>query len=186
MAEAADRDSIYSKHKAISALFPYFLAQDRPQWIVDTFLRLAGASQYGGFMWRCVRPYTTTLFNGPTSQFPDMFIVLASPRIRWHESLQNGNTVAWWAEAVRKVTLTREVWLAQAVVDALLQIASVDSLRPHIPESHWALLWTRPPLPPRCLGRSAGAGEEVVRCVRAFGTAEVLKPYRFLSGQSGI
>ena len=177
MAEAADLDSIRSKHKAISALFPYFLAQDEPQWIVDTFLRLARASQYGRFMWRCVGPYITTLFNEPTPPFPDILIVLASPRIRWHESLQDGNTVAQWAKAVDRVVLTEEFHVGQAVVDALLQIASVDSLRPHIPEGLWGWLEIRPSLPPRCLGRSVGAGEEVVRYVRAFGTVEVFTSY---------
>ena len=137
MAEAADLDSIRSKHKAISALFPYFLAQDGPQWIVDTFLRLARASRYGGFMWRCVRPYITTLFKEPNPPFPDMLIVLASPHIHWDETPQDGDMVAWWAKAVYNVWLTERLWISTAVVDALLQIASVNSLRPHIHKSHW-------------------------------------------------
>ena len=178
MAESADPNPIRSKHKAISALFSYFLARYRSRWMVDTFSRLASTSESGEFMWRRVGPYITTLFDEQTPPFPDILIVLASPYVRWHGSLQDENAVARWATAASAIPHTKEA--GKAVVDALLQIASNDSLRPHIPVDVWAWLETRPSLPPKCVGRSVGSREEVVRRVRTLGDVEILKSYLLL------
>ena len=178
MAEAGDPNEIRSKHKAISALFIYFLAQDRSQEIVGTFSRLASASQSGEFMWHRVRPYITPLLYRPTPQFPDLVIVLTSPYVVWHGSMQDEEAVARWATAVSAIPHTKEA--GQAVVDALLQIASSDSLRPHIPVDIWAWLETQPFLSRKCLGLSIGTGEEVVHHVRMLGDVEILKSYLLL------
>ena len=178
MAEAGDPNPIRSKHKAISALFIYFLAQDRSQEIVGTFSRLASASQSGEFMWHRVRPYITPLLYRPTPQFPDLVIVLTSPYVVWHGSMQDEEAVVRWATAVSAIPHTKEA--GQAVVDALLQIASSDSLRPHIPVDIWAWLETQPFLSRKCLGLSIGTGEGVVHHVRMLGDVEILKSYLLL------
>ena len=106
-----------------------------------------------------------------------MLIVLASPHINWYE-LQDEDTVARWAAAASAIPRTKEV--GQAVVDALLRIASVDSLRLHIPVDIWAWLETQPSLPPKCLGRSEGARKDVARHVRTLEDVEILKSYFLL------
>ena len=178
MAEAADPNPIRSKHKAIGALFPYFLAQDRPPWTVDTFSRLASASKSGEFVWHRVGPYLTTLFDEQTPPFPDMLIVLASPYVRWHGSLQDENTVARWATAASAIPRTKEA--GQAVVEALFQIASNDSLRPHIPVDIWAWLETRPSPSLKCWRRLARTERDVFRYIRAFGDVKLFKSYLLL------
>ncbi|KAF9778945.1 hypothetical protein BJ322DRAFT_463948 [Thelephora terrestris] len=83
-----------------------------------------------------------------------------------------------WAAAISRVTPTEEV--ERRVVDALLQIASVDSLRPHIPNDSWSWLNRRPVLPPICLGRAMGTKKHVVRRVKELGDVEILKSYLIL------
>ena len=86
--------------------------------------------------------------------------------------------VAKWAKAVSTVSYTEEV--CRSLVDALLHIASVDSLRPHIPDGIWAWLKNQPSLPPECPGRSRGTSVDVVRRVRTLGDIEILKSYFLL------
>ena len=132
-------------------------------------------------MWHCIRPYTTTLFYESTPPFPDLVIVLIAPCMDWRRSLQDGNAVARWAAATSANSViphTRGV--DQAVVDALLQIVSFPSLRPHITIDIWAWLEAQPSLPPKCWGRSEGAGKDVVRHVRTLGHVEILKSYFLL------
>jgi hypothetical protein len=86
--------------------------------------------------------------------------------------------VAGWAVAASAVPYTEEA--GQSVVDILLHIASVDSLRPHIPTGIWTWLNKRPSLPPKCVGRSRGSSGDVVRQVRALRDTEILKSYLLL------
>ena len=62
----------------------------------------------------------------------------------------------------------------------MLQIASIDDLRPHIPIDLWAWLKKEPSLPPICLGRSRGAERNVIRHVRGLGDPDLLKSYFLL------
>ena len=73
--------------------------------------------------------------------------------------------------AVSAVPYSEEV--GRSVVDALLHIASVYSLLPHIPVDSWSRLNKRPSLPPVCLGRSTGTLRAIVRQVRTFGDIEI-------------
>ena len=66
------------------------------------------------------------------------------------------------------------------MINALLQIASIDSLRSHIPIDLWAWLKKLPPLPPVCRGRRTGKKEAVVLHVRQLGDIEILKSYFLL------
>ena len=83
-----------------------------------------------------------------------------------------------WAAAALVVVDTEEV--SQYVVDTLLQIASICSLRPHIPIGIWVWLKKRPSLPPVCLGRRCGTTPDTIRYVRGLGDVEILKSYLLL------
>ena len=176
MAEAADPELIRSKRKAISALFLYVVYLGRIGWpdLVDAFSRVAWVSNPENFVWHRVGPYTTK----PVPPSLNGFIVLASPCVPWHDKPHNKDMVTRWVAAASEIPYTEDV--GQIVVDALLQIASIDSLRPHIPVSIWAWLEKRPPLPPKCLGRSKGTAGGVVLRVRALGNIEILKSYLLL------
>ena len=179
----ADNPSLVrSKRKAISALFPYAvsLAQDGQREMVDAFSRVARASNSMEFIWHLVRPYITTLFDKPNSPSLAWVITLISPHILWHDGSYDENVVTRWATAAS--TVSTEVYAEEAsqnVVDVLLQIASIDSLRPHIPGDTWTWLEKQPALSRNCLGRSKGTRGSVVRHARTFG-GEILKSYLLL------
>ena len=181
---AADQNMLWSKRKAINALFPHavHLARGGQQGMIDSCV--TGTSTSGEFMWHCVGPYIATLFDKPTPPSLNSMATLASPRVPWHDKLHDEKVVARWATAASSVPYTEEV--GQAVVDTFLQIAFIDFLRPQIPTNMWAWLERRPPLPLRCSGRSIGTRGSVLHRVRALGNMEILKSYFLSSGQSGI
>ena len=180
MARADDHQLIHDKRKAISSLIPYLLRQDqvRQQEILGALSHVAVTSNFEQSMWRHIQPYITTLSNDPSPHFLNQIIALGSSYVSWHHGQHNETMVIRWAAAASTVPYTEVV--GQSVVDALLQIASVDSLRPHIPVGVWAWLKKRPSLPPVCYGRSRGTTINVVRHVRALGDIEVLKSYLLL------
>ena len=108
------------------------------------FLHVARASGHKEFMWGCVEPYILRLFNGASP----LAITLVSPYIHW-SSLSSSNWVQSWETAVSLVSYTDEV--GQSVVDALLQIASVDYLQPYIPTNLWLWVNKQTTLPPHLL-----------------------------------
>ena len=180
MAQAEDQQLLHAKHKAASCLFPYVVWQDRvgQREMLGALLHAAMTSNSERFMWRRIQPYITTLSNKPSPPSLDQVIVFASPHVSWHDGQHNENMVTRWGAAASAVPYTEEV--GQSVVDALLQIASVDSLRPHIPIETWAWLRRRPSLLPECSGRSKGTDGDIVRQVRTLGDIEVLKSYLLL------
>ena len=137
MATSTSPGEIYSKHKAISALFPYavWLEQHGEQEMVDAIFGVVRASTAGSFMWWRVNPFITTLFDmqGPPSL--NRVIALISPYVVWEGTSHKKRKVTRWAAAVSTLPYTELV--GQNVVNALLQIASVRSLRPLIPISVW-------------------------------------------------
>ena len=90
-----DPDFIFSKWKAISALFPYAIrsAQDEHHKMADAISRVAMASNSGRFMWHRIGRYITTLFEKPMPAYLNPAIALASPQVPWNGSLHNENTV---------------------------------------------------------------------------------------------
>ena len=108
----------------------------------------------------------------------DWVITFLSPHALSHTEQYDGNMVTRWAKAASEISYMEEV--GQTVVYALLYIASVDSLRSHIPINIWTWLGKRPSLPPECLGRSRGSSGEVVRQIRTLGDIEILKSYLLL------
>ena len=172
MAQVEDPDQIWSKRKAINALFPYAVWRE---WggdhrMVDAFLGIARAPNIGILV---AEPIVTTLVDGASPGSPTRVMTLVSPYMRWVMPGFNKNTVTWWAAVAFAVLYTEEV--DQSVVDALLQIASIDTLQPYIPVDIWAWLKKRPSLPPTCRGRWVGTMNYVVHRVRELRDVEILE-----------
>jgi hypothetical protein len=180
MAEAADPDSIISKRKAISALLPYAIGQERcgQREMVDAILQAVRASSDPRFIWHCIGPQIVALFGKPSTPSLNQAITLIFPDISWQDGSRNGDAVTGWAAAASTVPYTEEA--GRNVVDVLLQLASVDSLRPQIPINAWRCLKKRLSLPPICQGRSVGTTSDVVHHIRGLGDAEILKSYYLL------
>ena len=146
--------------------------------MADAICRAAMASNSRRFMWHRVRRYIATLFDVQHPPSLNWIITLASSEVPWSSRLHDKNTVARWAAAVSAVPHTEEV--CPSVVEALLQIASIDSLRPHIPIDAWAWLKKWTPHLPLSGGRSEGSRNHVIRHVRTLGDIEILKSYFLL------
>ena len=184
MARAKDHQLPHAKRKAISSLLPYVLLQEKVgrRDMLGALSHAAMISNSEQFMWRRIQPYITTLSNNPSPPSLDQVIVLGSPHVSWYIEPHNEDIatrwVTRWAAAASAVPYTEEV--GQNVVNALLRIASVASLLPHIPVGIWAWLKKQPSLPPVCDGRSEGTTRNVIRHVRALGDIETLKSYLYL------
>ena len=179
MASAGDRDLILSKDQAICALLPYAISLEKggQHGMVTAIMRAARASASRSFM-DPIGPCVSMLFQTSSSPSLNRIIILLSPYIRWEVMVHGEGAVVRWAAAALAVPDTVEV--CQSVVDALLQIASIESLRPHIPIEIWAWMKKRPFLPPVCWGRCWGTTPRVVRHVRGLGDFEILKSYFLL------
>ena len=181
-AEVTNAFPIYHRRKAISALLPYAvsLAQDGQQGMADLLSRIIRASNsiYGDFIWKYIGTYITPLFGKPTTPL-DSAIMLASHHVPWRSNLVDEDTVTRWAATVSAASYTEEV--GRSVVDALLQIASIDSLRLYIPFGIWTWLKKRPSLRDGFLERSDGSWRGIVRHVRALGDIEILTSYFLLA-----
>ena len=136
------------------------------------------ALKSSGSVWYHIREYVAELFNEPRSPSLDRAITLVSPLVRWDNVLHGKDEVVRWAEAASAIPYAEEV--GQNVVDTLLQIAYVESLRLHIPIEIWAWLKRRPSLPPKCRGRSQVTASDAVRDIRKLGDIEILKSYFLL------
>ena len=176
MAESGDPYQIQSKRKALTAFFPYAVWMEKGGECrtMDAFLSATKVSGPGTSLWGAITPFISTLFEAAS----DQTVVLTSPRVPWDREPDATRAVTRWASAASEVPCTDEV--GRIVVDALLSIASVDCLRPHIPIDIWSWLNKRPTLPHVCLGRSAGTRKYVVRCVRKLKDVEILKSYFLL------
>jgi hypothetical protein len=107
--------------------------------------------------------------------FLNRALVLLSPFIGWDDRWADEAIVAGWAEAALALPYTEEVgW---CTVDAMLQILSFVSLRPHIPIGLWAWLKRQPSLPPWSRGRRKGTHPDVVGYIRGLGDVDILKSY---------
>ena len=129
-------------------------------------------------MWYPAWTYIARLLNDEIPPSLNRVVVLASPYVAWDNTSDGKKAVVRWAAAVSVITYTEKV--GQSVVDALLQIAAVNSLRPHIPTNVWEWLKRRPSLPPGCLGRTTGAQMEIVHHVRGFRDIELITSYFLL------
>ena len=176
MVNSRDHGSLRSKRKAITALLPYAIQQERdgqPK-MLDIFLGAARVSKEWEFMWHRVGEYTGGLLREASPRA----VVLVLPYIRWDWLKYRKDWIKRWAWAVSGAPDTERV--AQSVVNTLLQIASKEKLLPHIPINTWSWLTKRPHLPAICLGRSVGTCAHVVKAVRELGDIEILKSYFLL------
>jgi hypothetical protein len=140
--------------------------------MLNGLLRIART--LAGLMWVHIGPFVLTLF-GEESPW---VTVLISPHVDWEQLKDCKNLISRWEAAVSVIPYTEEV--GQSVVDTLLHVASIRSLRPHISIDVWAWLEKQPSLPSGCLGRSMGAKGSVVRHIRALGDIGILKSYFLL------
>jgi len=170
-----DLDQFKFKPKAVIALLPYAVRQERVggHRMSDAFSRVARAPMVETFMAQSI----ATLLSEAGPDYPNLLVTFMSPYAYWGLG-SDTSTVTRWAEAVLAVPYTEEV--GQSVVDALLQIAPDDDLRPYIPVDVWALLKKRPSLPPICEGRTRGTKDSIVRRVRELGDVDILESYLLL------
>ena len=168
---------ILSKRKVISALFPYAISLDRDgnQEMIEEIRRVTTIPYSRRFLWHRME---TMLFNKSNSPSLDRAIVLVSPYLPWTDAFYDQSMVDRWATAALAVEYAEEV--GESVAEALLQIASDDSLRPGIPDDVWGLLKNTVSLPRECRGRSLGTGLDVVLHVRRLEDVDILKSYYLL------
>ena len=176
---------IFSKRKAINTMFPYaiFLEQNGNRQMIDAILHAASISDsdfdnLGKFMWHHVVLYNSRLFEKQSPTSLNRVIALISPYMPWETTLNNKIAVARWAAAASAIPYTPGV--GQNVVNALLQIASIDFLRPHIPIEIWEGLKRRPSLPPIYCGMRWAGDTNVIAHVRRLGDIDILKSYFLL------
>ena len=178
--EATGPDLVLSKRKAISTLLPYaiFLEQGGQQSMIDAVSRAARASDSSEFLWHHVTLYISRLFETRSPTSLNRVIALISPYAPWDDTLNNPLAVARWAAAASATPYTEEV--GQSVVDAILHIAYIGLLRPHIPIEIWGWMKRRTSLPPVCFGDPSRGDLYVLRFLSGLGDAEMLKSYFLL------
>lgn len=171
---------IRSKRKAITALFPYATLLERggqPE-MLEMFFHVARASGQWGFVWHRVRHHIPTLLGEESPASLKRAVILTFPHIPWGRFPNSQRFIQPWAAAASAIPYTLEI--GQSVVDALLHIASQDSLRPHIPVGMWTWLNRQPPFPLVCWGRFRDTQRNVVQTVRGLGDTKILKSYMLL------
>lgn len=178
MIDTADAHMISMKVKAISTIIPFAISLERDgqQGMLD--VAVCSLRSFGGDVWSQAQRHIDTLFKETSAHSLNQAITLISPYWGWSSWKKGENEVARWATAVLNVPYTKEV--GQSVVDATLQIASHNFLRPHIPIKVWALFKKQPPLSPICLGRSNGNEPDIIKHVRGLGDLEILKSFLLL------
>ena len=166
--------------KAITALVPYaiILGRGEDREMVDAISSILSVPHPGILVWRRVNPYLTTLFDKPSTPALNQIVTLLSPYVPWDDKLHDRDTVAKWEAAALEAPLKEGI--PQSRVNALLQIASIDSLRLHVSNHLWEWLKDVSSLPTVCQGRSAGRTEAVVQHVRRLRNIEITKAYFLL------
>jgi len=180
------------KCKAIIALFPYAARRecDSGSRMFATFL--SALRYFPHRHWDSVFSQPASLWRHVWSVIPTLLVegspipvkragilVLAHVgKDALRDMANKGHLIQFW-KAAMDVPYTDEICCS--LVDTLLQIASLGSVRPQeIPINAWLWLKKLPSLPPACRGRYEGSAREVVRMVRALKNIEVLKSYLLL------
>jgi len=179
MIEAANPSSIFSRHKAITAFFPYVVwhEQNGQHKMLNTFLCAVGSGNWG-FMWHRIEPLIATLLNEENSISLKQTTILISPHLPWWRFTNIKHLTQQLEATASTVPCTDKI--SQCMVDTLLQIALNPSLQPQIPHDMWLWLNVCPILPPTCMGHQLGSAPSVVKAVQALGDIEILKSYLFL------
>ena len=176
--KAKDPHQIFSKRKAITAVFPYAVWQEQSgkSKMFEMFLYATSASRK--FMWYRIHPFINTLFNKVNPASTNQVITLASPYIHWDNWEHNKNAVTQWAATALAVPYTEEV--GQSVANTLLQIVHSDTLRPYIPIDIWPWLKRQPHLLPIHHGRQWINISNTTQAVQELNDIEILKSYLLL------
>ena len=145
--------------------------------MADAIISTVVASKDHCFMYP-LGPCIAMLFEKPSSSFLNRLITNMSPHINWRDDSHGEKLVVQWSAAVLAVQEIGEV--SQSVVSTLLQIASIDSLRPHIPVKIWELIKSKPSLPPLCWGWHPVTTPNVVHYIRGLRDLEIIKSYFLL------
>lgn len=174
-------DTIISKHKAITALFPYAArrGQEGDSQLLDAFLCAVKCFPYSS-RWtrRFIRPVIPRLLAEGSSTTLKRAAILALPHLElaWLNSDDICTFIKLWISTADTLDDTESI--REAVVDVLLQMAFFHSVRPHITPKAWSWLNKRPSLPPRCRGRLLCAiGSNVLPAIRAHNDNELLTSY---------
>ena len=140
MVEAAVSDTIRSKYKGISTVFPYAVLREREgrHETLDVFLSVARAAMQREFVWGRIEPLITTLLVEESHISLKWAALLVAPHIPWRQLTNGERVVELWAAATSAVPYTDDI--GQSVVDTLLQIACLGRLSPHVPVGMWSLL----------------------------------------------
>ena len=146
--------------------------------MLETFFRVARSSGQWGFVWHRVRLHVATLLGEESPTSLKRAMIHAFPHIPWGKFPNSQQFIQLWAAAASEIPYTLEI--GQSVVDALLHIASQESLRPHIPVGMWSWLNRQPPFPLVCWGRFRDTQRNVVQTVRGLGDTKLLKSYMLL------
>jgi hypothetical protein len=164
MINAGDPGPIQSKCKAITALFPYAVLQDKDgqHRVFDMCLHAARASMQENFLWYHIKKLPVArLLNEENPVSTKQAFTLMSPHLPWTRRMSgHKDWVQQWAAAASAVPYTDEI--GQSVVDTLLQIASSPFLQPYIPIDMWSWLRKSPSLPPVCAGHYVGGSPDVI------------------------
>ena len=179
-ANAHDWLTLRRDRKAITALFPYAVWQERYRqqtMILDVLLRAANASRSYAFLWYCIQPFMKTLLNDASDVSLKRVAILASPYIPWR-SWEFQVLIQAWVKPASAIPKEKEV--ASSVVDTLLRIACFGLLLPDNRGDVFSWLTLRPSLPPICIGRRLGSHRAVMNQVRELGDIEILKSYFLL------
>ena len=176
----ADPSQIYSKDKAITALFPYAILQERNgqrREVFDIFLRVTRASRGEYIMWSLVEPLIIKLLSDGSPVSVKRAVILVSPHLP-QTVFDDGHSVQLWAAAASAVPYTDDI--GQSVVRALLRSACEDSSHPLVPIGMWSWLNKRSLFPPgRRMARDGHVGG-AVRTIRALGDIETLTSCLYL------
>ena len=180
MTGATNPKQIRSKRKAITTIFPYAVWRERDGQhdMFNLFLNAARGSHQWGFIWNRVEPLVAILLNENSHASLKLAAILTSPHLPWLKFTNGERLTQLWAAAASEVPYTDEV--GQTVVDTLLQIASDDFLRPHIPVAMWPWLNKPSSLPPVCWGRYCGNHTNTIKTVQGLRDIKTLKSYLLL------
>ena len=180
MADTRDWDSLSHRHKAISALFPYAVRQERDKEYaaLDALLHAVKTSWTVQFSWRHIQPFLDKLFDGTSHVSSKRTLMLVSPYMPWGEQNFGEDRARIWAVAASAVPKEEE--FAPSAINTLLQIACHGLLPSRLHGDAWSWLKLRPLLPPVCKGRNLGSCRQVVLAVRDLKDIEILKSYLLL------
>ena len=161
----------YDQNRAVCALTPYaiFMEKCGQEEIANAIMHVARGSMAS------VKPHIIKLLGKPNSPFRNWLIAVVAQYVNWEDEEHGEDAVVAWAAAVSTVPDTGEV--ISGVVDMLMQITNIDSLRPHIPIEIWVWMKKLQSLPVADWPRYVTTTPDAVRHIRGLGDFETIGLY---------